>query len=303
MRFTIENEPIGLNRKRRFIFFWAIMLVSLVGGCTVTPKKLFVKDRSRSFEAGTIISGKTGTPVSFKELSAALTASRIIYVGERHTAESHHQIQLKIIQAVFKEHPDMAVGMEMFDHSYQEILDLWSAGKLDQKTFIRKVHWYANWRFDFALYGDILNFIKENRIRLVGLNIPFHIPPKIRVGGIENLRNEEKEHLPKEIDTSNEAHRKYVSEVFEQHHFGEMASFEDFYAAQSVWEDAMAEAIARNLNGGIMVVLAGNGHIQYAYGIPERAFRRTDASYRTIFLAEVGSEVALDVADYIWVTP
>ena len=82
-----------------------------------------------------------------------------------------------------------------------------------------------------------------------------------------------------------------------------MVAFDDFYAAQSVWEDAMAEAIARNLNGDMMVVLAGNGHIQYNYGIPDRAFRRTDAPFRTIFLAEVGSEVALDVADFIWVTP
>ena len=81
--------------------------------------------------------------------------------------------------------------MEMFDHTYQDVLDMWSAGELDQKDFLKKSHWYANWRFDFSLYREILEFIKENHIRLVALNIPSHIPPKIREGGIDNLREDE----------------------------------------------------------------------------------------------------------------
>ena len=65
---------------------------------------------------------------------------------------------------------------------------------------------------------------------------------------------------------------------------------------------AMAEAIAANLNDGVMVVLAGNGHIQYKYGIPDRAFKRTNAAFRTIYLEPVGSEIKRNIADYIWVT-
>jgi len=269
----------------------------------VAPKQLYIKDLSTPFEEGTIISGKTGMPVSFEELLADVNGSRVIYVGESHTEMTHHAIQLKIIKAIFDRHPSMAIGMEMFDHSYQDVLDMWSAGELDEKTFLRKAHWYANWRYDFSLYSDILNFIKDNHIRLVGLNIPSHIPPKIRVGGIENLLNEEKKHLPKEIDTSNRAHRNYVEDVFKQHHFKGKVEFDDFYIAQSVWEDTMAEAIAENLNNDVMVVLAGNGHIQFKYGIPDRAFRRTGASFRTVYPAKVGNEVELDIADYIWVTP
>ena len=139
----------------------------------------------------------------------------------------------------------------------------------------------------------------------MGLNIPFHIPAKVRVGGIENLRDDEKKHLPQSIDTSNTAHRDYVRQVFNQHHhhFKGGVKFEDFYAAQAVWEDAMAEAVAVNLNGKVMVVLAGNGHIQYKYGVPDRAFDRTGASFRTVYLAGVGDEVDLNIADFIWVTP
>jgi uncharacterized iron-regulated protein len=65
----------------------------------------------------------------------------------------------------------------------------------------------------------------------------------------------------------------------------------------------MAESIARNMPSGIMVVLAGNGHIVHKFGIPERAFRRNSLPYRTIYLATAGKDIELAFGDYIWVTP
>jgi len=65
----------------------------------------------------------------------------------------------------------------------------------------------------------------------------------------------------------------------------------------------MAESVARKLGDGSMVVVIGNGHIQYKYGVPDRAYKRNPVPFRTIYLAATGSEVDLDLADYIWVTP
>jgi len=295
----------SFNRSGRFLS--GLILIIFLWGCAVAPtKKLQVEDISKSFEEGTIISARLGAPVSIGELLKDLDSCRIIYVGEKHTNSAHHKIQLQIIQAVYRNNPNMAVGMEMFDHTYQDVLDRWSQGELTQMDFLRKSHWYANWRYDFSLYQDILEFIKEHNIRLVGLNIPNHIPPKIREGGIENLSDEDKAHLPQQIDTSKSAHRDYLKKVFDghKHHFKREVEFEDFYAAQSVWEDAMAETIAKNLADGAMVVLAGNGHIQFKYGIPDRAYKQTGAAFRTIYLEPVGSgKVESDIADYIWVTP
>ena len=285
------------------LLFLIFMLI-ILWGCAVAPQKLNIKGKPDAFDEGTIISTQKAAAVSFAELLKDIETSRVIYVGEMHTNPEDHKIQLEVIQALFQKFPDLAVGMEMFDHSYQDVLDQWSAGKLDQKDFIQKVHWYANWRYNFSLYQDILEFIKDNHLRLVGLNIPNHIPPKIREGGIKNLRADEKEHLPLQIDLSNTAHRDYVQKVFEahRHHFRGEVEFENFYAAQSVWEDAMAEAIAENLNNDVMVVLVGNGHIQFKYGIPARAFKQTGAAFTTIYPASIGAEVEPDIADYIWVT-
>ena len=277
--------------------------ISFLWGCAGKSDTVMIKDTSQTVKPGKIISTKTGKVITFEQLMADLNHHQVIFVGENHTNPAHHAIQLKIIEATFKNTPSMRVGMEMFDRSYQEVLDLWSAGVLDEETFLRKVHWYANWQFDFALYREILGFIKQNKIKIVALNIPFHIPGRIRVGGIDNLPDTDKQYLPKEIDTSNAAHREYLEQVFSQHQLRGNVKFDDFYMVQCVWDEIMAESVAANLGEKRIVVLAGNGHIQYKYGIPDRAFRRTSASFRTLYPVSAGKEIDLAIADYIWVTP
>ena len=302
---TADRRPATSSLAGQWGYLRGCLLIILfLWGCAVTPQKLNIQGQPDAFDEGTIISSQKAAAVSFEQLLIDLETSRVVYVGEMHTNQGHHKIQLEVIQALFQKFPDLAVGMEMFDHSYQDVLDQWSAGHLDQEDFLKKVHWYANWRYDFSLYKDILEFIKENHLRLVGLNIPGHIPPKIREGGIESLRDDEKKHLPRQVDLSSTVHRDYLQEVFEnhRHHFRGEVEFENFYAAQSVWEDAMAQAIAENLNNDVMVVLAGNGHIQFKYGIPDRAFKWTGAAFTTIYPASTGSTVEPGIADYIWVT-
>ncbi|MCJ7772230.1 MAG: ChaN family lipoprotein [Desulfobacterales bacterium] len=269
----------------------------------MTIKKNIVKGISRPFDEGTIISTDTGSPISYKTLIAELNRVQLIYVGEKHTDPVHHEIQLNIIKNIFKLNQNIFVGMEMFDRSYQSVLDQWAAGNLDRKTFLKKTHWYANWEMDYQLYSNILDYIKENKIKLIGLNIPFHIPPKIATGGISSLSNTEKQYLPIDIDTSNSGHRQYVKKIFDLHHVKGMDDFENFYATQCVWEDTMAEAIARNVTDGKMIIIAGNGHIIQKFGIPDRAYKRTGASFRTLFLSPVGNETDRSFADYIWITP
>lgn len=299
----ITTNKIFLNTKRLCEAIFCIVFTGVIVGCAVTPNKLFIKDISRSFEEGTIISAATGMPVSFDALFADLSSVRIVFVGEKHTDSVHHEIQLKVIKELYKTNPDLAVGMEMFDYTYQGVLDQWSDGKLDQKEFLEKTHWYANWRFDFALYKDILDFIKEKKIKLVGLNIPFYIQSRIRVGGIKNLSIQDKKHLPDKIDTSNTAHRNYVESVYKLHHHKIRKNFDYFYEAQCVWEDIMAQSIARGIKNYKMVVLSGNGHIIRKFGIPDRVFSRIKLPFKTILPERSGSQAELSYADYIWVTP
>jgi uncharacterized iron-regulated protein len=294
-----QAEPNRIRRigRQAILGMLAGMLIEVIAGCAM-PLKL--KEQATPIDAdGLVISGRTGAPISWDEMVADLQTVRVVYIGEKHTSAAHHAMQLRVVRALHSLDPHMAVGMEMFDRTYQAVLDQWTAGSLDVDEFLRRTHWYANWRFDFSLYHDILLYAKSHRIRLAALNLPSNIPPKIRVGGIEHLSAYEKEFLPEQVDTAVSAHREFAQQVFGMHDFKSGVKFEDFYLAQCVWEDVMAESVATLLGADRMVVMAGNGHIQFKYGIPERAFKRNGISYRTIYQASAGEEPEPSIADYV----
>jgi uncharacterized iron-regulated protein len=279
----------------------AVGLLAAVAACSVTRLDRPSEPAPSAPEpARPTIIGPAGNPVAWDDMLADLATARVVYVGERHTSAAHHAAQLEILRALHARHPDLVIGMEMFDRSYQGVLDRWSAGELDEAGFLRRTHWYANWRFDYALYRPILEYARAQRVPVVALNLPFNIPPKIRVGGTGHLSAHEKGFLPAQVDTSNEAHRAYVRQIFQQHDF--RSDFEDFYLAQCVWEDVMAESVAARLGSDRMLVLAGNGHIQFKYGIPDRAFARTGQPFRTIVLSSPGERQPPGIADYVWTT-
>lgn len=272
-------------------------------GCAVQPKTLSVRGNPIQLMEDTIFKTESMSEIPRQKLLTDLDDARVIYVGENHTDPSHHAVQLTVIKAVAETTKDLVIGMEMFDHTYQAVLDEWTAGEMSETTFLEKTHWYANWRFSYDLYRDILEYAKEKGIRIIALNVPFHIPGKIGVGGIESLSEEDRRHLPKTIDTSVTDHRRYVEEIFTMHTIHGRSNFDYFYEAQCTWEDAMAETISNHLGSGKMVVLVGNGHIIRKFGVPNRAFGRTGAAFKTIYTVSVGGEAEPTWGDYLWVTP
>ena len=237
-------------------------------GCAGPQPLLVLEGLSGPMSEGTIWDAGNDRAIDFEALMAEAAKTRVLYIGERHTNPDHHRVQLDIIQGLVRRGLPVTVGMEMFDRTYQAKLDQWTAGRYDWPTFLNETHWYANWKFDDALYREILEYIRSEGIRLVGLNIPFWLPPKIATGGLDSLSAQERAYLPTRIDTGIAAHRAYIEEIYKMHRLRGRENFDYFYQAQCAWEDGMAQAIADHLDGGIMVVLAGNGHIQGKFGIP-----------------------------------
>jgi uncharacterized iron-regulated protein len=292
------KQTVNLLKK----YGYQLLFLVLLTACSHSPRQLQIKDHSMSFDAGAIISSELKKAITFDDLLRDLRSVRVVYVGEQHTNPEHHAVQLRILEHLFLQDPHLVVGMEMFDRTYQPILDQWSAAALTTQQFIEKVHWYANWKYDFEFYADILTFIKDHHIPLIALNVPSDIPAKIAVGGPENLRPWEKEFLPEAIHTSNPLHRAYIQNIFNFHQIRGRENFEYFYAAQSVWEDAMAQSIADHIGNSTMLVFAGNGHIIQKFGIPDRAKTLSGASYKTVMPVSAGIESNFIDADYLWVT-
>jgi len=232
-----------------------------------------------------------------------LTVSRIIYVGETHDQFAHHMNQLKVIKKIHDAGYKLAVGMEMFQKPYQQVVDDYLAGRIDEFTFLKKTEYFSRWRYDYNLYKPIIDYLKQQSIPLVALNIQGDLTRKVAREGMYNLTDTQKKELPFDMDFSNETYRKNLNQVFVVHEKQEdLQDFNYFLQAQMVWDEGMAESAHRFLENHPehkMVILAGNGHVRHKYGIPDRLYRRNHEPFTVIVQDE---EIEDGVADYVLLT-
>ncbi len=240
--------------------------------------------RLEELERDSILHVPTGTVVGKEDLFSFLTSSRVIYIGETHDNMEHHRVELEIIKAMDRAFPGgIAIGMEMFTLPSQPSLDRWVRGELSKEEFYRV--WLKEWGIDYEYYRAILEYARDRGIPIVALNAPKDLVDEVREKGLEGLSEERRRELP-EIDRSDPYHRAFFEAYYKAH---DRKGFERFYDISLLWEETMAETIARYLTGEgkdkRMIVLTGSGHVRYGMGIPKRLFRRLPVPYTIVLLS------------------
>ncbi len=226
-----------------------------------------------------------GERMTFAELIEALDPVRVIYVGERHDALSDHRVEHAVIEALHARDASMAIGMEMFQRPFQSAIDAYLSGAKDESELLRETEWDERWGFDFGFYRPILELARAEGLSVIALNARRELTRTIARDGEETLSAELRSELP-EIDRDNAEHRAMIMNAFGEHPNLDPVRLERFYTAQLVWDETMAEEVARVLASPDaprrMVVLAGRMHVQAGLGIPTRAARRGAEPYRVL---------------------
>ncbi len=260
----------------------------LVAGCRTVSR---TPDRPGPARTGGIFLLPSGEETDLAGLARRIRGDRVVYLGESHPNIHHHRFQLRMVRAMFEQDPRLQIGMEMFQRPYQPALDRFLAGRTSEEQFLRETEYFTRWRWDWRYYRDIVLFARDHGIRVVALNAPAEVNRKVAREGLASLTPDERKWIAAEVDLGIEAHRAYVKQVFESHPLPPFLTFENFYASQCVWEDTMAESVAKALAdrpGSRMAVIVGSGHVRRGFGIPIRAARRGARPYAVI--------VGLDVA-------
>jgi uncharacterized iron-regulated protein len=248
----------------------------------------------------------TASVISLPEIVSQIADKKIVYVGEKHDRYGDHLIQLEIIRDLHQRYPKLAIGMEMFQRRYQKALDEYISGETDTQMFLKRSNYLNTWRFNYHLYEDIIHYAREHNIPVIALNQEHELVSKVANQGLEQLSQEEKTRIPEEMALDDEFYKKQLRLVFEMHQTelpGDKApgNFEYFHQAQILWDETMAETIASFLTERPeyhLVVLAGNGHLAYGSGIPQRAYRRIAKDY-AIVLPNPGELPEPGIADFI----
>ena len=245
---------------------------------------------------------------SHEDILATLTEADVIYLGETHTDEADHIAQLEIITAM-NEAGDIAIGLEMFQRPFQSVLDRYIAGEITEAELIEQSEYETRWGFDWELYAPIMRYAQSNQIPLIALNTPREITRKVAREGLASLAGDDLTYIPpiEEIDTSDEDYQAMVAQVFSHHggHGNSGPNFDNFFAAQVLWDETMAESVADFVTASPdtqVIVLAGEGHVVYGYGIPNRVERRLgdDLIAYSVLLNPPFTEP--DLADFFWIS-
>ncbi len=271
------------------------------------------RDKTMDIAPNEGYSTETGKALPFARMIQEMKAIPLVYIGETHNSLPMHNLQFKIIQALYEQDPNIALGLEMFPVTSQDVLNMWSLGIMSVDQFLRTAQWYIQWNFNFDYYKKIFVFAKENKIPIYALNAPKEIITRIRMTGWDALRDEEKAMVPKP-DLTHPEHRQLIRTIFESADIpaamrgaGLDMMFEGLYRAQASWDHVMAanalEALRKERKK--MIVLAGSGHLIYNLGINMRAFSKSRLPSKTVisvFVAKGRSSttVARSLGDYLY---
>jgi len=225
-----------------------------------------------------------GGPVSllnsFEATIDQLNEHRVIYVGENHTSMADHQLQFRIIEALHRKNPDLAIGMEMFPHTSQPMIDAYlNDAAISEQDFLRNSRYFDVWHYDWRFFRSIFNYARQHKIPVIGLNLDRDIVSKIFVDGhTDSLSAEQKMILPadRNLDLPGYTDRLEAIHGFHQNHIkkGVLAGF---IQSQAMWDETMADTAVKYLIANPstrMVILAGSQHTRKDSGMPPRVASR-----------------------------
>lgn len=233
------------------------------------------------------------TGISFEALIEKLRAVRIVLLGESHTNDQHHTVQLNVIKGLVDAGEKICLALEMFNPSQNAVLEKYISGQIAEEDFLEQSDYFNTWGHNYRYYQPIFNYARVNNVKMFGVNTKHEFASKIGRGGIQSLSAEEQTEIP-EIDTTNIEHRFYIKAAMEGMDAVSPAQFQNIYAAQCLWDAAMGEGaikVARENPGSIVVILVGSGHVAYNLAIGNIINKRSEFQFASI--------IAVDIADTV----
>ena len=185
---------------------------------------------------GSLWDVEAGESVALKEIVPRLGEADLVYVGESHDEQIHHDFQLRVIRSMFEAGEPIAVGLEMMQARDQAALDAFISGETDEEEF--EEVFLRNWGEMWPLYRDIFVYCREHRIPMVALNVPRAITRKVARTGFASLTEAERGELPPVACRVDQAYEEFLRAVLGAH-AGD-SNFRNFCEAQVVWDTAMA---------------------------------------------------------------
>ena len=108
---------------------------------------------------------------SHAEMLQATASADIIFVGDYHTCNQSQRSFLRLLRETVKEKKKPLVALELIHKKYQNVLDDFIAGKIDEEQFVRKTRLKEHWIFDlWQNFKPIFDFCRYHKIPIKAID-------------------------------------------------------------------------------------------------------------------------------------
>ncbi len=235
----------------------------------------------------------TGEEVSPAALVDDLKTAQVIYAGEIHTLERHHQTQLFLLQSLIATGEPLALGLEQIEATDQAEVDRFNRREIDFNGLAEAIGWAKKWR-NFEQYRPLCELAQANGVDVVALNAPADLVRHVGRNGLASLDEPQRGLLPKTIVTEDPGYEKLMNLLLSVHMSMDPQKLKPIFEAQVVRDEMMAQQVVASLKTPEgkprrVLVVCGRGHISYGMGIPDRVQRRQpDVVDRIVLVSESG---------------
>jgi len=212
-----------------------------------------------------LLYNQDGEVISYSLLVEKSMESDLIFFGEIHNSAIAHWLQHELVKDLSADTLRTThIGMEMFEADQQLLIDEYFGGQIVQSSFENEARLWDNYQTD---YKPVVEFARENGLRLVATNIPRRYATSVYRQGpdvLESLSSYSKQWiapLPVEVDRELPGY-KNIAQAAHGH------GGDNLVYAQAVKDATMAHFILLNMGAGDrMIHLNGSYHSNNREGI------------------------------------
>jgi uncharacterized iron-regulated protein len=274
-----------------------LLLVALLSACQASLPALPAWQSPEGLqdpELGQIVELRTGALLTPAQLLERLAAAPRVLVGERHDNPDHHALQLWLLRALAAQRPQGSLLLEMLTPDQQAKVDqvraAIAAGKTPQ-DMLAALAWQPGWAW--SLYGPLLQYALRQPYPLLAANLERREIMQIYA---------QVPQLDGQASTAVPAREALLAQIRQSHcNLLPESQLPAMLAVQQQRDRRMAEALLAAPQPSLL--FAGAFHVRRELGVPlHLQDLHAGEAVQVLILAEVGSPVAAESADFVWFT-
>jgi len=255
-----------------------------------------------------IVDTGSGERVEFDAFIDRVADADVLFLGEQHDNTTCHELQHWTTLALAKRRP-VALSLEQFESDVQGTLDAYMAGEITEASFLERSRPWSNYT---EHYRPTVEWARAEGVHVIASNIPRPLARKVARGRWEELGVIGSVDSPWALNVNEPEYRARFEVAMGNHGGTESADLDDWFAAQCVKDDRMAEAIAHHLKDAgetspLVIHWCGRFHSDYRLGAVSRlAMRKPELKIMTVSMettedldAPLPAETASS-ADFVW---